>query len=102
MPQRVHVARPRVSALRPRAQVVHCWFQVQPSHAVFHGASVQVASAGSVKKPKKNKGELVDFYHFQQHEKKREQLLKLREQFEADKARIAKMKSERKFKPAGY
>ena len=37
-----------------------------------------------------------------QHEKKREQLAKLREQFEADKARIAKMKQERKFKPMGY
>ena len=37
-----------------------------------------------------------------QHEKKREQLTKLREQFEADKARIAKMKQERKFKPHGY
>ena len=36
---------------------------------------------------------MPDFYHFQQHEKKREGLLKLREQFEADKARIAKMRS---------
>ena len=33
------------------------------------------------------------------NERKREQLVKLREQFEADKARIAKMKSERKFRP---
>ncbi|KAL1520407.1 hypothetical protein AB1Y20_021993 [Prymnesium parvum] len=74
------------------------------------GATVGVASkahelhesATSKKKKKKNKGELVDFYHFQQHERKREQLAKLREQFEADKARIAKMKQERKFKPMGY
>lgn len=50
------------------------------------------------KKPK----EMVDFYHFQQHEKKREGLMKLREQFEADKERIAKMRADRKFKPQGY
>ena len=53
------------------------------------------------KKKQKKKGNAVtpDFYHFQQHERKREQLVKLREQFEADKARIAKMRTERKFKP---
>ena len=58
-------------------------------------------SADQKKKKKKRLGSAVtpDFYHFQQHEKKREQLVKLREQFEADKARIAKMKSDRKFRP---
>jgi len=72
------------------------------------GATVGVASThhGEQEEPgrkkKKKKGELLNFYHFQQHEKKREQLAKLREQFEADKARIAKMKQERKFKPHGY
>ena len=50
------------------------------------------------KKPK----EMADFYHFQQHERKRESLLKLRAQFEADKERIARMRAERKFKPQGY
>ena len=39
------------------------------------------------------------FYHFQRHEKKREQLLKLREQFEQDKSKIAKMREARAFKP---
>ena len=61
----------------------------------------QKALSADQKKRKKKKGsaEAPDFYHFQQHERKREQLVKLREQFEADKARIAKMKSERKFRP---
>ena len=54
-------------------------------------------------KRKKKKAKLdADFYHFQQHEKKREGLLKLREQFEADRERIAKMRADRKFKPQGY
>ena len=64
-------------------------------------ADQKALSADQKKKKKKKKGnaETPDFYHFQQHERKREQLVKLREQFEADKARIAKMKSERKFRP---
>ena len=54
------------------------------------------------KKKKKDHGETPDFYHFQEHERKREQLLKLREQFEADKARIAKMKTVRRNRPAPH
>ena len=41
----------------------------------------------------------IDFYQFQQHERKREQYAKLREDFERDKARIAKMRQDRKFRP---
>ena len=37
--------------------------------------------------------------NFQQHERKRSQLLKLREQFEQDKSKIAKMREARAFKP---
>lgn len=83
------------------------------------GATVGVASAGAerhfaadaageaddgdgARRKKKKAKEMHDFYHFQQHEKKREGLLKLREQFEADRERIAKMRAERKFKPQGY
>ena len=80
------------------------------------GATVGVASAsaaaaagdddgdsiGRKKKKKLTAGDMPGFYHFQRHEKKREQLLKLREQFEADRARIAKMRADRKFKPQGY
>ena len=59
------------------------------------------ASASSRRKKKRAK-EMTDFYHFQAHEKKREGLLRLREQFEADRERIAKMRADRKFKPQGY
>ena len=52
-----------------------------------------------MRKKKKKAKELVDFYHFQQHERKRSQLLKLREQFEQDKSKIAKMREARAFKP---
>ena len=73
------------------------------------GATVQVAAtsggdepgSGPPKKKRKHM-DTADFYHFQQHEKKREQLLKLREQFEQDKERIARMRASRKFKPQGY
>ena len=57
---------------------------------------------GGARRKKKRPKEMTDFYHFQQHEKKREGLMKLREQFEQDKERIAKMRAERKFKPQGY
>jgi ribosomal RNA-processing protein 7 len=51
------------------------------------------------KKKKKKSTELQDFYHFQQHERKREHLHKLRQRFEQDKARIAVMKAQRRFRP---
>jgi ribosomal RNA-processing protein 7 len=54
---------------------------------------------GGARKKKKKPKEMVDFYHFQQHERKRSQLLKLREQFEQDKSKIAKMREARAFKP---
>jgi ribosomal RNA-processing protein 7 len=79
------------------------------------GATVGVASASRrddgddsddgarlAKKKKKKAQDMPNFYHFQRHEAKREQLLKLREQFEQDKQRIARMRADRKFKPAGY
>ena len=73
------------------------------------GATVQVAATSGGDEPgsgppkkKRKQMDTADFYHFQQHEKKREQLLKLREQFEQDKERIARMRASRKFKPQGY
>mmetsp|Transcript_7705 Transcript_7705/g.26049 ORF Transcript_7705/g.26049 Transcript_7705/m.26049 type:complete len:251 (-) Transcript_7705:48-800(-) len=48
--------------------------------------------------PKKAK-ELQDFYRFQIREKKREQLVALRNKFEADKKRVEAMKTRRQFKP---
>ena len=38
-------------------------------------------------------------YRFQVREEKRERLADLRKKFEEDKARIARMKTQRKFKP---
>ena len=49
------------------------------------------------KKLKKNT--VVHFYKHQEREQKKERLLQLREKFEQDKLKIAKMKQERKFKP---
>lgn len=83
------------------------------------GATVSVATAGMERhvagqqddgdaqgdggrRKKKKAKDMTDFYHFQQHERKREGLMKLREQFELDKQRIAKMRADRRFKPAGY
>ena len=66
------------------------------------GATVGVAAAGHASKKKKPPKDMADFYHFQQHEKKREQLAQLREQFQQDRERIARMRADRKFKPQGY
>ncbi|EPQ30485.1 uncharacterized protein PFL1_02011 [Pseudozyma flocculosa PF-1] len=48
----------------------------------------------------KNKSkDLENFYRFQVREKKREKLADLRAQFEADKAKVAKLKASRRFNP---
>jgi len=65
--------------------------------AASQAAQNALAEKRAIKK--KKKGANLDFYQFQKHERKREQLARLREQFEADKTRIAKMRAERKFKP---
>ena len=61
-------------------------------------AAGAAAANGRRKKRKKNL-ELVNFYRFQMREAKRERLAALRQRFEEDKARIAKMKAARKFMP---
>lgn len=48
---------------------------------------------------KRNSKELQNFYRHQIREEKREKLLTLRKKFEEDKAKIALLKSQRKFKP---
>ncbi|CAM9365200.1 unnamed protein product [Ascophyllum nodosum] len=50
-------------------------------------------------KKRKGSDKLTDFYRFQMRESRREQLAALRSKFEQDKARVAKMKQQRKFKP---
>eukprot|EP00607_Mallomonas_marina_P006597 CAMPEP_0182433000 /NCGR_PEP_ID=MMETSP1167-20130531/60172_1 /TAXON_ID=2988 /ORGANISM="Mallomonas Sp, Strain CCMP3275" /LENGTH=264 /DNA_ID=CAMNT_0024621137 /DNA_START=33 /DNA_END=827 /DNA_ORIENTATION=- len=53
---------------------------------------------GRVRKKKKSY-ELKNFYRFQMKEVKREQLHELRQKFQQDKLKVAKMKEGRKFKP---
>lgn len=48
---------------------------------------------------KRNERELQNFYRHQIKEEKREKLILLRKKFEDDKAKIAEMKLQRKFKP---
>ena len=51
------------------------------------------------RKKKKKNAELTNFYRFQIRESKRNQLAVLREEFEADKQRIERLKASRKFRP---
>jgi len=62
-------------------------------------ADLDPTHRGKGRLKKKKKELLEDFYSFQSRESKRDRLVKLREQFEEDKQRIEKMKSERRFKP---
>jgi ribosomal RNA-processing protein 7 len=48
---------------------------------------------------KKRQTELKHFYRFQIREEKRERLAELRQNFEQDKARVQRMKQQRKFRP---
>eukprot|EP00300_Choanocystis_sp_HF-7_P004102 c13133_g1_i1.p1 GENE.c13133_g1_i1~~c13133_g1_i1.p1 ORF type:complete len:247 (+),score=63.22 c13133_g1_i1:50-790(+) len=65
-----------------------------------NGVSMPVATADPEKIAKKRKQDKVlDFYRFQQRQRRREELAVLREKFEEDKLRIQKMKSSRRFKP---
>jgi len=60
---------------------------------------VEDAAPENAKDRKKRKNyELENFYAFQKREKKQDVLLSLREKFEEDKAKIALMKQQRKFK----
>jgi hypothetical protein len=59
------------------------------------------AAAATARAAKKRPVEHTDFYRFQQREKRRNDLLELRERFEEDKRRLAELKAVRKFKPVG-
>ncbi|CCM02318.1 uncharacterized protein FIBRA_04410 [Fibroporia radiculosa] len=48
---------------------------------------------------KKEKGENDNFYAFQIHEKKRQELIDLKRKWEEDKAKVEKLKQSRKFRP---
>eukprot|EP00245_Coleochaete_scutata_P007339 TRINITY_DN22551_c0_g1_i1.p1 TRINITY_DN22551_c0_g1~~TRINITY_DN22551_c0_g1_i1.p1 ORF type:complete len:177 (+),score=49.07 TRINITY_DN22551_c0_g1_i1:152-682(+) len=65
-----------------------------------NGVSVGAVSAAAVEHRAKKKEEaVVDFYRFQQREQRRNEILDLRQKFEEDKQKIAKLKAERKFRP---
>jgi ribosomal RNA-processing protein 7 len=59
----------------------------------LHGGASAGTDAGT------GTGELKNFYSFQQRQEKQNTLLRLREQFEEDKRKIAELKAQRKFKP---
>lgn len=61
------------------------------------GGVAQAAAATMLGKRKST--EFTDFYRFQQRQKTREELLSVREKFEEDKKKIARMKANRTFKP---
>jgi len=58
--------------------------------------------AGNPKRKRSKKKELTDFYIWQKRETKRQRIADLRESFEDDKKRIAKLKAARRFKPFGF
>lgn len=58
-------------------------------------AAAAAAEAGARAKPQAP----VNFYRFQQRERRRDELFALREQFEADKRKIQELKAARRFKP---
>ncbi|TFY74034.1 hypothetical protein EWM64_g9977 [Hericium alpestre] len=57
------------------------------------------AGGGGGKRKRKEKQEKTGFYAFQQHEKKRKELMDLKKRWEEDKAKVEKLKSSRKFRP---
>lgn len=68
------------------------------------GISVGAVAAEAVedranKKRKKKADAALDFYRFQRHEARRNEVLELQERFEEDKKRIAQMRASRKFRP---
>jgi ribosomal RNA-processing protein 7 len=65
--------------------------------AVSAGAAAAAAAAARAKRP----AAPGNFYRFQQRDKRRSELLELRERFEDDKRRLGELKAARKFMPVG-
>ena len=63
--------------------------------------AVAAAAAAARAAKKRPAATYSDFYRFQQREKRRSELLDLREKFEEDKRRLAELKAVRNFKPLG-
>ncbi|CAK0784142.1 hypothetical protein CVIRNUC_007345 [Coccomyxa viridis] len=64
--------------------------------AAVGGVALAAAQATAAGKKEKT---LTNFYRFQQKEKRRSELMDLREKFKEDKRRIAELKASRKFRP---
>lgn len=63
------------------------------------GVAVGAVTLGRAQatKAKRKEAVLQDFYRFQQREKRRGELLELREKFERDKQKVLHVKGERRF-----
>ncbi|XP_024386104.1 uncharacterized protein [Physcomitrium patens] len=61
--------------------------------------SAEAAEDRGNKKRKKKENSALDFYRFQRHEARRNELLELQQRFEEDKKRVARLKAARKFRP---
>ena len=75
---------------------------VTVSKSTKGGASTESAAEKKKaydKKMEKRKKEMLHLYSFQDREKRKESLSVLKQKFQEDKEKIAKMKSARKFKP---
>ena len=70
----------------------------KPVKTVKEGVELR-GGKGKKNRRKKKKLELKHFYSHQISEEKKDKIQELRKKFEEDKLKIAKMKSERKFKP---
>ncbi|GLI60389.1 hypothetical protein VaNZ11_002535 [Volvox africanus] len=62
-------------------------------------ATNAAAAAAAAAAKEKEKSVLGDFYRFQRHEKRRNELAELRQRFEEDRRRLAQLKAARNFKP---
>jgi len=61
--------------------------------------ALEAAEDRGNKKRRKKADAALDFYRFQRHEARRNEVLELQERFQEDKKRIAQLKAARKFRP---
>lgn len=66
---------------------------------VMTGGLAPAAAAAAVEAQQAKQRQHGDFYRFQARDRRRDELLNLQHQFEADKKRIAELRASRRFKP---
>lgn len=69
--------------------------------AVAPAAARDIASRSQQKVAKRSEGQGADFYRSNTREKRRSELIDLRERFEEDRRRLHELRAARKFKPSG-